>query len=99
MSSKAAPPAERRGDVAELKALLRARLQERDPRKRREVIKKVIAYMTLGVDVSRLFSEMVLASQTDDVVVKKMVYLYLCAHALSNPELAIMAINTLDKDR
>jgi AP-4 complex subunit beta-1 len=26
---------------------------ERDPKRKREVIKKVIAYMTLGIDVSR----------------------------------------------
>ena len=50
---------------------------DRDPRRKREVIKKVIAYMTLGIDVSRLFNEMVLCVETRDLVVKKMVYLYL----------------------
>ena len=34
---------------------------ERDPKRKRDVIKKVIAYMTLGIDVSRLFTEMVRA--------------------------------------
>lgn len=33
---------------------------ERDMQKKREVIKKVIAYMTLGIDVSRLFSDMIM---------------------------------------
>lgn len=33
---------------------------QRDPNRYREVVEKVILYMTLGVDVSRLFSEMVL---------------------------------------
>ena len=37
---------------------------ERDPRRKRELIKKVIAYMTLGIDVSRLYSEMVLVRAT-----------------------------------
>lgn len=32
------------------------------------MIKKVIAYMTLGIDVSRLFTEMVLAIETRDLV-------------------------------
>jgi hypothetical protein len=40
-------------------------------KKKRDVIKKVIAYMTLGIDVSRLFSDMVMASQTQDLVQKK----------------------------
>lgn len=52
--------------------------------KRRDVIKKVIAYMTLGIDVSRLFPEMVKASMTDDVVMKKMIYLYLINYAEQN---------------
>jgi vesicle coat complex subunit len=29
-------------------------------RKKRDVIKKVIAYMTLGIDVSRLFTDMIM---------------------------------------
>jgi AP-4 complex subunit beta-1 len=62
------------------------------------VIKKVIAYMTLGIDVSRLFSDMILASNTKDLVIKKMVYMYLCAYAQSNEELTLLAINTLQKD-
>ncbi len=59
---------------------------------------KVIAYMTLGIDVSRLFTQMVMAIETKDLVVKKMVYLYLCNYAASNSELAIMCINSLQRD-
>ncbi len=98
------------------------------------MILAVIAYMTLGIDVSRLFSEMVMvrnnsllvgwlcvcgwlssayltlvcvwcqldrlvqAASTRDVIQKKMVYLYLCSFAEQKSELAIMAINTLQKD-
>ena len=54
--------------------------------------------MTVGIDVSRLFSDMILACNTRDLVVKKMVYLYLCAYAQSNPDLTLLAINTLQKD-
>lgn len=60
--------------------------------------KQVIAYMTLGIDVSRLFTEMMLAIETRDLVVKKMVYLYLCTYARQKPDLAIMCINTLQRD-
>ena len=35
-----------------------------NPSRKRDIIKKVIAYMTLGIDVSRLFTEMMLAIET-----------------------------------
>mmetsp|Transcript_92943 Transcript_92943/g.266419 ORF Transcript_92943/g.266419 Transcript_92943/m.266419 type:complete len:839 (+) Transcript_92943:187-2703(+) len=89
---------EKKGEVHELRQLLRGAAADRDQQKKRDAIKKVIAYMTLGIDVSPLFSEMVMASATQDLVQKKMVYLYLVNYAESNSELAILAVNTLLKD-
>jgi len=101
-SSAPRPPGsayfEKKGEVHELRQLLRSAAQDRDQQKKRDAIKKVIAYMTLGIDVSPLFSEMVMASATNDLVQKKMVYLYLVNYAESNSELAILAVNTLQKD-
>ena len=54
---------------------------EKDVNRKRDIIKKVIAYMTLGIDVSRLFTEMIMAIETKDIVVKKMVYHYLSNYA------------------
>lgn len=54
--------------------------------------------MTLGIDVSRLFTDMIMAIETKDVVVKKMVYLYLCNYAHKEPEMAIMCINSLRRE-
>jgi len=88
----------KKGEVNELRNLLRNFATERDPKRKREIIKKVIAYMTLGIDVSRLFTEMMLAIETRDLVIKKMVYLYLCNYAVTHPELAQMCTNTLQKD-
>jgi AP-4 complex subunit beta-1 len=84
----------KKGEVNELRVHLRAVALEKDQNKKRDVIKKVIAYMTLGIDVSRLYPEMVKASRTDDIVMKKMIYLYLTNYAEQNQELAILAINT-----
>ena len=39
-----------------------------------------------------------MASQTQDLVQKKMIYLYLVNYAEANPELSILAVNTLQKD-
>jgi AP-4 complex subunit beta-1 len=71
---------------------------EKDINKKRDVIKKVIAYMTLGIDVSKLYPEMVKACVTDDVVMKKMIYLYLINYSDQNHELAILTLNTFLMD-
>ena len=39
-----------------------------------------------------------MASQTQDLVQEKMIYLYLVNYAEANPELSILAVNTLQKD-
>jgi AP-4 complex subunit beta-1 len=91
-------PAERKGEINELKAMLRDPAVEKDVNRRRDVLKKVLAFMTLGVDTSALFTEMILACVTKDLVQKKMVYFYLCANSEGNSDLAILAINTLQKD-
>mmetsp|Transcript_47830 Transcript_47830/g.65137 ORF Transcript_47830/g.65137 Transcript_47830/m.65137 type:complete len:818 (-) Transcript_47830:405-2858(-) len=89
---------QKKGEVNELRTLLKNITAERDPKRKRDIIKKVIAYMTLGIDVSRLFNEMVMAIETKDLVVKKMVYLYLCNYAQEHPDMALMCINTLHTD-
>ena len=88
----------RKGEVNELRLLLGNIQIRRNRRKLEDVIKKVIAYMTLGIDVSRLFSEMVMACHSAEIVIKKMVYLFLAHYAQANEDLAILAINTLRKN-
>ena len=57
----------KKGEVNELKASLRNPAIERDAEKKREVVKRVIAYMTLGIDVSKLFSEMIMVRRKQRV--------------------------------
>jgi len=54
--------------------------------------------MTLGVDVSKLFYEMVKVSITDDIVMKKMVFLYIVNYAHQVEQGAFLAINTFLRD-
>lgn len=89
---------QRKGEVNELKALLKNLSVERDMQRKRDVIKKAIALMTLGIDVSRLFTEMIMAIEIKDVICKKLIYLYLCHYAHTNPDSAIMCINTMHRD-
>eukprot|EP00158_Paraphelidium_tribonemae_P006780 Partr_v1_DN27967_c1_g1_i4_m11886 putative Adaptor-related protein complex len=87
-------PIPKRGETFELKAELNADTRE----KRKEGVKKVIANMTIGKDVSPLFADVVKNMQTDDLELKKLVYLYLINYATSQPELVILAVNTFVKD-
>ncbi|KAJ1536872.1 beta-adaptin, partial [Nowakowskiella sp. JEL0078] len=84
----------KKGENFELKADLNSEYKE----KRKETVKKVIANMTIGKDVSSLFADVVKNMQTDDLELKKLVYLYLINYAKSQPELVILAINTFVKD-
>nr|CAD1824099.1 unnamed protein product [Ananas comosus var. bracteatus] len=65
---------------------------------KRDLFKRVISYMTVGIDVSSAFSEMVMCSATSDIVLKKMCYLYVGNYARCNPDLALLTINFLQKD-
>lgn len=65
---------------------------------RKEIIKKIILYTTYGVDTSRLYPEMVIASGTKDLVEKKLIFHYLNLYSKSNPDFARMAVNTFMKD-
>ncbi|XP_015760053.1 PREDICTED: AP-4 complex subunit beta-1-like [Acropora digitifera] len=88
----------KKGEVSELQKNLQSPEVQRDARQYRKVVRKVIAYMTLGMDVSPLFMDMIKAAATHDLVQKKLVYLYICSYASSNPELALLTVNTLRKD-
>ena len=54
--------------------------------------------MTVGKDVSMLFTDVLNCIQTDNVELKKLVYLYLINYAKSQPELTLLAVNTFVKD-
>ena len=88
----------KKGEVTELMNLLRNPKTINDPTKKKDVIKRVIAYMTLGVDVGQLYFEMVKFSITEDIVLKKMVFLYIVNYADQVETGAILAINTYIRD-
>ncbi|KAL1834658.1 hypothetical protein DCAR_0104869 [Daucus carota subsp. sativus] len=90
-----------KGEVSDLKAQLRQLAGSRAPGtddSKRDLFKKVISYMTVGIDVSSVFSEMVMCSATSDIVLKKMCYLYVGNYAKYNPDLALLTINFLQRD-
>ncbi|CAG9460990.1 unnamed protein product [Pedinophyceae sp. YPF-701] len=84
----------KKGEVSEFREELRAQ----EPRIRKDAVKKVIAAMTVGKDVSMLFTDVVNCMQTEDLELKKLVYLYIINYAKTKPDLAILAVNTFVKD-
>lgn len=84
----------RKGENHELREELRSPQRDR----KRDAVKKVIANMTIGKDVSTLFTDVINCIQTDNLELKKLVYLYLINYAKSQPDLALLAVNTFVKD-
>jgi vesicle coat complex subunit len=80
----------KRGEIPELQEQLNAAKFEN----KREAVKKVIAAMTVGKDVSSLFPHVVKCMVTTNVELKKLVYLYIINYAKSQPDLALMAVNS-----
>lgn len=65
---------------------------------KKEAAKQVIAMMTIGKDVSSLFPHMVKCMETNSIELKKLVYLYIINYAKNKADLAIMAVNSFQKD-
>ncbi|XP_077252707.1 beta-adaptin-like protein C [Tasmannia lanceolata] len=84
----------KKGEIPELKDELNSQYKD----KKKDAVKKVIAAMTVGKDVSSLFTDVVNCMQTENLELKKLVYLYLINYAKSQPDLAILAVNTFVKD-
>ena len=77
---------------------LRMELHSTDRTVKVDAVKKVIASMTVGKDVSMLFTDVLNCAQTANIELKKLVYLYLINYAKSQPELTLLAVNTFVKD-
>ena len=84
----------KKGEIHEIKEAL----HHPDKNRKMEAVKKTIAAMTVGKDVSMLFTDVVNCMQTGNVELKKLVYLYLINYAKSSPDLAILAVNTFRRD-
>jgi len=85
---------QKKGEMHEL----RMELHSTDRNAKVDAVKKVIASMTVGKDVSMLFTDVLNCVQTGNIELKKLVYLYLINYAKSQPELTLLAVNTFVKD-
>lgn len=85
------------GKIQELRAELTS--EKRDPKHQRKktVMKKIVANMTMGNDMSPLFPDILNVMQVPVLEIKKMVYLYIINYARTKPDMAVMAISMFIK--
>lgn len=83
------------GEIHDLREDLNSSKEDRKKR----AVKMIIAAMTIGKDVSMLFTEVLNCIQTNNLELKKLVYLYIMNYAKSQPDRAILAVNTFQNVR
>ncbi|KAI9104755.1 Clathrin/coatomer adaptor, adaptin-like protein [Phlyctochytrium arcticum] len=87
-----------RGKIHDLRTELNSDRKDPKHTKKKVAMKKIVANMTMGNDMSPLFSDVVACMSVPALEVKKMVYLYLINYAKSKPDMAVLAVNTLARD-
>ena len=94
----------RRGnELSDMSAALRAHASRGNPTKeqqiqRRQLFQRIIQYLTIGIDMSPLFSDVIMNAHTTDMATKKMLYHYITYYAQAKADLALLTVNTLQKD-
>ena len=66
--------------------------------RQRDAMKQIIASMTIGKDVSKLFPDVVKIIRTKNIELKKLVYLYLINYAKIKPDLIFLAVAAFHSD-
>ena len=84
----------KRGEINELHDALNSKNFE----DKKIALKKVIAQMTLGKDLSALFQSVLKCLEYNDLEIKKLVYLYIINYSRNRPDDAIMTISSFRKD-
>ncbi|SCV72241.1 BQ2448_4935 [Microbotryum intermedium] len=87
-----------RNKLADLRAELQGDKKDKDFKKRKVVLKRVVASMTMGQDMSPLYPEVIACLSIEMLDIKKMVYLYLINYARVRPEMVKHAMPGLLAD-
>eukprot|EP01064_Diplonema_japonicum_P027430 TRINITY_DN3960_c2_g1_i1.p1 TRINITY_DN3960_c2_g1~~TRINITY_DN3960_c2_g1_i1.p1 ORF type:complete len:886 (+),score=229.53 TRINITY_DN3960_c2_g1_i1:41-2698(+) len=84
----------KRSEAVELKEELQSNSKEQQ----RNAVRKVIASMTVGRDMSNMFSDVVRLINTPHADIKKLVYLYVVANAKMQQDKAFLLAGSFSKD-
>ena len=85
------------GKIQELRAELTSEKRDQKHQRKKTVMKKIVANMTMGNDMSPLFPDILNVMQVPVLEIKKMVYLYIINYARTKPDMAVMAISMFIK--
>lgn len=87
-----------KGKVQELQAALLQCSKDSKLGKKKEIVKKIIANMTMGSNMIALSTQMIEMLPIADLELKKMIYLYVVTYAPSQPTLADSVFPILKDD-
>ncbi|KAI0926282.1 hypothetical protein AcW1_008493 [Taiwanofungus camphoratus] len=77
---------------------IRKQLDSNSDREKLEAMKRLIALISKGRNVSEFFAQVVKNVASHNLEIRKLVYIYLLRYAEQEPDLALLSINTFQKD-
>jgi AP-3 complex subunit beta len=78
--------------------LIRKQLDSSSDREKLEAMKRLLALVSKGRNVAEFFAQVVKNVAVPNVEVRKLVYIYLLRYADHEPDLALLSINTFQRD-
>ncbi|KAL0095980.1 adaptin N terminal region-domain-containing protein [Phycomyces blakesleeanus] len=77
---------------------IKRQLDAKNDREKLDGLKRLIAMISKGRDVSEFFPDVVKNVVAQNIEVRKLVYIYLLRYAEQEPDLALLSINSFQKD-
>ncbi|KXN91626.1 AP-3 complex subunit beta-2 [Leucoagaricus sp. SymC.cos] len=77
---------------------IRKQLDSNSDREKLDAMKRLIALISKGRNVSEYFAQVVKNVASQNLEIRKLVYIYLLRYAEQEPDLALLSINTFQKD-
>ncbi|CDH59483.1 ap-3 complex subunit beta-1 [Lichtheimia corymbifera JMRC:FSU:9682] len=77
---------------------IKRQLDAKNDREKLDGLKRLIAMISKGRDVSEYFPDVVKNVVSQNIEVRKLVYIYLLRYAEQEPDLALLSINSFQKD-
>ncbi|KAI0090180.1 adaptin N terminal region-domain-containing protein [Irpex rosettiformis] len=77
---------------------IRKQLDSTSDREKLDAMKRLIALISKGRNVSEFFAQVVKNVASHNLEIRKLVYIYLLRYAEHEPDLALLSINTFQKD-
>ncbi|KAI9280476.1 adaptin N terminal region-domain-containing protein [Sporodiniella umbellata] len=77
---------------------IKRQLDSKNDREKLDGLKRLIAMISKGRDVSEFFPDVVKNVVSQNIEVRKIVYIYLLRYAEQEPDLALLSINSFQKD-